>query len=270
MVFLAAPARLACADEEQYIPWEKGSIALGGLVAVFDTTLTFGQNNAPGVSINAEDRLGLASTLAVFKAQATYRPGLSQRNQVDLAYSSYHRSGEATLSEDLTIDGITYPIGAHVETVFNFDLIRGGYSYALIQNDRLRLGLGFGIYIVPLKYGLEITTASGRSAVDGADVVLPLPALALRTEFQVLPRLYLNAGIDAMYLEISGFRGSLLDVNAGIEYRPWKHLGLGVGYTFTGMSVNAERSDSSYPGADFVGSVEVQFSGLSFYGKFSF
>jgi hypothetical protein len=49
-----------------------------------------------------------------------------------------------------------------------------------------------------------------------------LPALALLTEFQLVPRLYLDASINAMYLEISNFKGSLLDVNIGLEYQPWK------------------------------------------------
>ena len=220
--------------------------------------------------IDGEQLLGLDSSLTVFRAGAMYRPGKSLRHQLDFDYASYDRTGEATLSQDLTIGGITYPIGAHVETVLNFDIIRGDYTYAILQDERMRIALGLGIYVVPLKYGLNIQTTGGRSTVEGANTTLPLPSLALRTEFQLIPRLYLNGGIDGMYLEIDSFRGSLVDATVGVEYRPWNHFGLGAGWSYLAVNVNSEKSNSEYPGDNFVGSVDVHFSGLLLYGKFCF
>jgi hypothetical protein len=199
-----------------------------------------------------------------------YRPGESRRHQIDFIYASYHRDGSSTLSEDITIDGVTYPVGAQVDSLFDFDIIRGTYSYAVLQDERMRIALGLGVYAVPLEYGLSIETTGGRSSVEGADTTLPLPALALRGEFQLIPRLFLNAGIDAMYLEISDFQGSLLDVNLALEYRPWKHVGFGVGYNGLSVHVEGESDDSDYPGVDFVGNVDVRFAGLMLYGKLSF
>jgi hypothetical protein len=165
---------------------------------------------------------------------------------------------------------MTFPVGADVESVFNFDIIRGTYSYALLQDERMRIAIGLGIYAIPLKYELRGETTGGRTSVEGADTTLPLPALALRGEFQLIPKLFLNASIDAMYLEISDFKGSLLDVNIGLEYRPWKHFGLGLGYNAMSIIAEGESSSSDYPGADFVGKVDVRFSGLLLYGKLSF
>jgi len=256
--------------EKHFLPWEKGSVKFGGFVAAFSSDLGFGINNAAGVTINAEELFGLDTSLFVFRADAMYRPGQSLRHQFDLSYASYHRDGSATLTEEIDINGDTYPIGAHVESVFNFDIIRGTYSYALLQDERMRIALGLGVYAVPLRYGIDIETESGRTAIEGADTTLPLPAVALRGEFQLIPKLFLNASIDAMYLEISDFKGSLLDVNVGLEYRPWKHFGLGVGYNGLSVNVEGEDDNTDYPGADFVGTVDVRFSGLLLYGKWSF
>ncbi|PWU19027.1 MAG: hypothetical protein C5B50_07530 [Verrucomicrobia bacterium] len=266
----AADNSESSAEPGQYLPWEKGDVRVGGFVAIFNSTLSFGMNNAPGVKINGEDVFGLESTLTVFRADAMIRPGSSLRHEIDVSYAGYHRDGDVTLSRELTIDGTTYPVGARVQTVFNFDIIKASYSYAFIQSDRLRIAGGLGIYAVPLKYGLNITTMNGRSNVEGANSTFPLPALELHTEFQVIPRLFVNAGIDAMYLEVSDFRGSLVDLNLGVEYRPWKHFGLGLGYGYTGVNVEGESTKSDYPGVNFVGSADVHFSGLLFYGKFSF
>jgi hypothetical protein len=258
------------APAKRSLPWEKGSLTFGGFIAAFDSTLAFGINHAAGVTLNAEELLGLDSSLTVFRAEAMYRPGESRRHQLDVTYARYHRDGNTTLSENIEIDGITYPVGAQVESVFNFDIIRGTYSYALLQDERMRIALGLGVYAVPLRYELNITTSSGRSAVEGADTTLPLPALALRADFQLIPKLFLYAGVDAMYLELSDFKGTLLDVNIGLEYRPWKHFGLGLGYNSLSVDVEANSKNSDYPGVDFVGEVGVRYSGLLLYGKLSF
>ena len=266
----AADDTATTGTEKRFLPWEKGSVKFGGFVSAFDSTLAFGVDRGAGVTFNAEDLFGLDTSLTVFRAEAMYRPGKSLRHQVDFIYAGYHRDGSDTLSREITIGDETYPVNARVESVFNFDIIRGTYSYAILQDERMRIALGLGVYVVPVEYGLEIETPNERSVVEGADVTLPLPALALRGEFQLIPRLYLNAGIDAMYLQISDFKGSLLDVNIGLEYRPWKYVGFGLGYNGMAVNVEGESSSSDYPGADFVGSIDVRFTGLMLYGKLSF
>lgn len=266
----AAADSTAAEQEKRYLPWERGAVKFGGFISAFDSTLAFGTDAGAGVTFNAEDLFGLETSLTVFRADAMFRPGKSLRHQLDFTYASYHRDGEANLSREITIGGQPYPVGAHVESVFNFDIIRGTYSYAFLQDERMRIAMGLGIYVVPLKYGLEIDASGDRSSVDGAETTLPLPAVALRSEFQLIPKLFLNAGIDAMYLQVSDFKGSLLDVNVGLEYRPWKYFGFGVGYNGMAVNVEGESDDSSYPGANFVGSVDVRFTGLMLYGKFTF
>ena len=266
----AAEDSAASAEGKHYLPWEKGSVKFGGFVAAFDSNIGFGVNNAAGVTFNAEELLGLDSNLLVFRVDAMYRPGSSLRNQLDFTYASYRRSGSSTLSEDIEINGTPYPVGARVDSHFNFDIIRGDYTYAILQDERMRVALGLGVYAVPLSYGLSIETMGGRSTVEGADTTLPLPSLALRGEFQLIPKLNLTAGIDAMYLKISDFKGSLMDVNVALEYQAWKHVGFGLGYNALAVNVEAQGNNSSYPGVDFVGTVGVRFTGLMLYGKLSF
>jgi hypothetical protein len=261
--------RAQCFDSDS-TPWEKGSIQFSGLIATFQSDLTFGIKGGRNASINAEDVLGLDSSLGAFRADAFYRPGQSRRNQFDFTYASYDRDGSATLSQALTAGDRTYPIGARVQPVLNFDLIRGTYSYAIVQNERVRVALGLGVYVLPLRYGLDVQTQSARSAVEGGDTILPLPALALRAEVQLYPKLFLKTSIDGMYLEVSNFKGSIVDLNVGLEYRAWKHFGFGLGYNFVNADVEGEGANSKYPGVNFVGDVNVRLSGLLFYGKLSF
>lgn len=258
------------ADENPYLPWDKGSVTFGGFIAAFDDSIGFGSDGAAGVTINPEKLLGLESTLTVFRAGALYRPGKTLRNQFDFSYAAYDRSGSGTLSEEILINGNTYPIGAHVDSHLNFDIIRGTYSYAFLQDERMRIAAGLSVYVVPLSYGLTVTTTNVGTAVQGANTTLPLPALALRSEFQLVPKVFLNGSIDAMYLEISQFTGYIEDIGVGLEYKPWKHFGVGLDYNYMSAEVKAESSGSSYPGANFIGSVNIRFTGLMLSGKFTF
>src|SRR5262249_13565169 len=140
---LAAGLLVGRAEEEaptkRYLPWERGYVKLGGFAAAFDSTVAFGLNKAAGVTLNAEELLDLDSSLTVFRAEAMYRPGKSLRHQVDFTYASYHRNGNATLGEGLTINDMPISEGAQVHTIFDFDIIRGTYSYALLQDERMRI-----------------------------------------------------------------------------------------------------------------------------------
>lgn len=270
LIARAADDAIAVKSEEFTQPWSKGSVMFGGFIPVFESNLGFGVNGAAGVTVNGEDLLGLETSLTVFRVEAMYRPGKSRRNQLDLIYASYHRSGTTRLDQDLVIGDITIPVDSKVDTVFNFDIIRLNYSYAILQDDRMRIAAGLGVYAVPLKYGLSYSGTGGSGNVDGADVTLPLPALVLSGEFQLVRKLYLNMSLDAMYLKIGNFQGSLLDVNVGLEYRPWKHVGFGFGYNGLSVHVEGQSSGSEYPGVNFVGTVDVNFNGLMLYGKLMF
>jgi hypothetical protein len=249
--------------------WEKGSVSVGGLVAVFNSTLSLGANNL-GVTADAEKLLNLQTELTVFQLNAMYRPGKTRRNQIDFTYAAYHRSGQGVLDEDLVIGDVTLPAGTTLNTVFNFDIMRTTWSYAFLQDDRMRIAAGLGVYVLPLKYSINSSTAGGNGNIEGADVTLPLPTFALRTDFMLSRNLYLTAGLDAMYIQISGFKGSLYDANIALEYRPWEHVGFGFGYTSFSAYVQGSGDSSSYPGANFTGTVDVNYGGLMLYCNFLF
>lgn len=267
----AAEESATLAAAKPSIPWEKGSVSLGGFGAAFSSDVVFGIEGRGSRRFNAEDILGLESSLTVFRLGALYRPGESRRNQLDFSYAGYHRDGSATLSQEIEIDGMTYPAGTQIESVFNLDIIRLTYSYAFWQTDNLRLALGLGVYAVPLKLELNIQPGGGgNSTSEHINTTLPLPALAFRGEFRLVDKLFLNTSVEGMYLEINNFNGYLVDLNVAMEYRAWKHFGFGLGYNFMNVDVTGKSSNSSYPGANFVGEVGVQFSGAFLYGKFSF
>ena len=243
---------------------------LGGFVASFDSTLGFGLGGGAGIELDAEELLGMDSTLTVFRVDALYRLGESRRHRLDFSFASFNRSAEKTLAERIDIDGEILLPGTQIESVFDFDLYRLTYSYSVFQDDRVNLGVGLGMYVAPVKYGLDIVTPGDNRTLEVRDATLPLPALALRGDFKVTPKVVLYGEVDLMYLEWSDFSGSLLDFRLGAEYLFTQHFGLGLGFNAFQIDVESEASGSDYPGVDFVGSVNLRFTGLLLYGKLSF
>ncbi len=107
---LAADELDGAQPKEPVLPWEKGSVSVGGMVAVFNSTLSLGANNL-GVTADAEKLLNLQTELTVFQLNALYRPGESRRNQIDFTYAAYHRSGHGVVDEDIVIGDVTLPAG---------------------------------------------------------------------------------------------------------------------------------------------------------------
>ncbi len=251
--------------------WERGTLRLGGMVADFDTSLSFSINNAAGISINAEELLGLESNLKTFRADGSWRFGKTKRNTVDFTYAAYNRSATGTAAVDIDLgNGTVIPVGARLDTLFNFDIIRATYTFAFFQDKRLRLAAGLGAYVLPLEYGLTATPINNGSPIgfDEDQAILPLPALAFRGEYRITPKFYMYTDIDFMYAEIGDFTGKLIDLRLGVEYQIWRYFGLGIGYNTMNIDV-AAASSADYIG-DFVGDVDVKFGGLMLYGKFSF
>jgi hypothetical protein len=260
----------AAPDENAFPPWERGAVTLGGYVAALNSSVSFGINGLAGLSVTPEDVLGLDSSLLVLGASGYYRLGESKRHQLSLSYSSYNRSASTTLTKEISIgDNVLLP-GTHLDTEFNFAIARLSYTYAIFQDDRVRIGLGLGVYVAPVNIKVNVSNADDEFAAGKLQATLPLPAFSLQGELRLTPRFSLVGDINAMYLRLDEYQGSLLNTSFGAEYRLWKHFGLGLAFNVMSVHVEAQSSSNSYPGADFIGKVDVEYGGLCLYGKLAF
>jgi len=142
-------------EKSDWPQWERGILRVGGMIADFNTDISFSLNGALGISINAEELLGLESKLSTFRADGAWRFGKRKRNTFDFTYAAYNRDATGTAMTEIDPgNGTVIPIGAQLETIFNFDIIRGTYTYAFFQDKRIRLAAGVGVYIFPIEYGL--------------------------------------------------------------------------------------------------------------------
>jgi hypothetical protein len=257
-------------EELNFLPWSLAELKLGVEFTAIDSKLGFQVTGGGQTKLDMEDTLGLDSKIAVFRADALIRLGARRRHRLDFSYVGYDRSAEKTLTDQIEIGGQPVIPGTLVESKLDFSLIRSTYSYAVFQDERMSVGVGLGIYVIPVSYGVNVQTTTSSTTLESHKVTLPFPAIALRGDFQLAPRLFLVPEVDAMYLEAGGIRGAMLDTRLSVEYQPWKYFGFGLGFNLMGVNLESTDQSPDYPGASSLTSVRVHTGGLMVYGKFSF
>jgi hypothetical protein len=80
------------------------------------------------------------------------------------------------------------------------------------------------------------------------------------------PKWFLRTGSQVFYLEYDNFTGSILEFRAALEYNPWAHVGMGLG--FDALKIKIEANGEDWPSVDFKGNVEFAYTGLQLYLRF--
>ena len=257
-------AQAAQADNPGGQPWEKFGVNLGIFLSALDTNFRIG--SGVGLDIDVEQALGLDTSDTVFRTDASWRFTENRRHRLDFAWFSFKRDGSRQIGQDITIedkDGnpITIDAGTNVESNFDLDIYEVSYSYSFFQDDRIDLAVGIGFYIMPIDFGLR---AAGAFETGGSqDFTAPLPVLGLRMDFALTPKWFIRTGSQVFYVEYDNFTGSVLEFKAAVEYNPWKHVGIGLG--FDSLAVKVEADGQDYPEIDFKGNVEFNYVGLQLY-----
>ena len=270
-VFLAMPCASAFAEESdakekaENLPWDKGSISLGSFISSTSSNARLSANGA-GVGIDMEEALGLDTTTTVVRAGGIWRFSDNRRHRADLTWFASRRDGSTTLGQDITIDGVVYPTGTQVTTGFDLDVYKATYSYSFFQDDRMDIGAGLGLYIMPLRF--EFSASGLLTGQVSESITAPLPVFGLRADFALTPKWFLKSAMDIFYLEYQQFRGGVYDTSVAVEYKAFKRVGFGLSVENFNLAVEAEGED--YPGIDFKGKIEYRYLGAMLYARIFF
>jgi hypothetical protein len=265
-----APWALAQSNEDPRTPWDKMSLQVGYFITTTNTSLRFG--SGIGIEIEAEEFLGLDTTSDVFRVDGYWRFTKSRRHRIDLSWFSLNRSGQRVTDQDFVIEDpegneITIPAGSSVDAFFNLDIYKAEYSYSFFQDDRFDLAVVLGLYVMPIEAGFSSTGFIDYDLEE--DFTAPLPVIGLRSDIALTPKWFVRSGFQVLYLEIDRFEGAIFQANAALEYLPWKHVGIGLGFDLLHLEIEAEGKED-YPGIDLRGNIEFTYAGLSVYGKVYF
>lgn len=158
-------------------------------------------------------------------------PALALRTRLGLFLGERHRlyflaaplsvRGSATLSEDLSYQGTTFPLGTAVESLYRFDSYRLSYRYAFRPRGPFEFAVGAGLKI----RSADIAIMSAGAYAHRQDLGF-VPLLSLLARWEIAPRFGILLDAEGL---VSPF-GRAEDALLALEYRPTDKLALRLGY----------------------------------------
>jgi hypothetical protein len=264
LILMCSDLSLKSQDSLHY-QWERFSVRLGGFLTTLDSDISLtGQQTGLGVNLNLEKALGLKTRTTFVRGEAEYNFGLKRRSNIRLSYFGLVRNANKRLESELEFGDSIYPIGTEIRSRYDLFIIRGLYDYDFYGDNRIKLGLSAGLYVLPVNFSV----GTGNIIDESAAFIAPLPVVGLRNAFFITPKILFKQNLEVLYVKTSHLTGTISDVNIWIEYNPFVHFGVGLGYNNFRFRLSASRPEEKM--LRFDGTLSTGFTGLLFYGKYYF
>lgn len=257
LLFLPASG-LAVAQEN-----DKFELSIGGYsVYQYDSEISLAETNAGvGVLISPRDTLGLDGEQTVFRLDARYRFNTNHA----MTFSWYRISSDSSKSllEDIEWvdeDGntVVIPTGTNVSSLLEYDIYKIGYLWSFYHSDKVELAAGAGLHVADIGVGLSVDSGLFAAGLRTAKSNLPLPVLSFVLDYNVTPKFNWFLKTQLFALELGEWSGLYSDIQLGLEYQLFEHVGIGAGLGSNSLEVERE-----YDSLRFI--FDNRVSGLHFY-----
>jgi len=238
------------AHAEDSVP-DKFNITLGGYsVFRYDATMSLSDPTVgAGISISPEDTLGLDNEQSVLRVTGYYR----FTKEHALTFSSYRitSQGNKTLTEefewlDENNDLITIPVGAKVDSSFDYTISKIGYLWSFHNTDKVEMAVGGGLHITSIAIGLHTDSTGTAAGAKDVAVTMPLPVVSFALTYKVTPKFHWSIKGEAFALKYEDWDGIYTDMTLSMEYRTFKNVGLGIGLGSNALKVTQDTPDHKF------------------------
>lgn len=224
-----------------------------------------GNNGNIGTEIDFEDDLGLSDnkTLPAFELGWRINDDWVLQGQ----YYSVGRRTDATLDREIIVGDTVYPVNGSVGAGFDSDVYRFTISNLLFQGERMEIGLGIGLHGTDFTVFIEgegsVSGQTSRFRREGRSIFAPLPTIGAFGQWEPAERVTLSGRLDWLSLTIDDYSGRLINAEAAVAYRLFKHLDAGLAYRYVDYRLRVNQDDWN-------GRVRYQFSGPSLFLRAGF
>lgn len=218
-------------------------------------------DNAAGVrgtQVSGEDVLGLDDELNTGFYELTFR--LRPRHRLRVDYLKFTRAGDAIVNQAIRFGDDTYQVNDRVLTRLDQRALGMTYQYSVIRSERFEFGAGGGLHLMQVEGAAQVPL---RRLREEFDVAGPLPTLAVDGTYRITNRLSASARVQYLGLGAGDIDGSFGIYHADLQWRAWKNLAVGVGYTKVTTLVDSAD-------ADFSGRFDFELGGPEAFFRISF
>jgi hypothetical protein len=227
--------------------------------------VTPASNPSGGTEIDLESDLDLDNSeiLPAIYGSARLGGGFS----IGAEYYSVGRSSSATLSRDITYNGVTYPANGTVNGGFNTDIYRLTVGWAFVRNENFELGAAIGLHATNLEFFLNGQGTVGNQPATTqnrrTEFLAPLPTIGLFTTYQIADNLTLSARADFLSLKVGDYKGRLINLQTSLAWRFTHNFGAGLAFRYVNYRVDVDKPD-------YFGRLDYNFLGPSLFLEVGF
>ena len=260
-VMLGTSPAMAQEDDKFYI--SAGAYS----VLRYDSKVSLTETNlGAGISISPRDTLGLDGEQTVFRLDGLYR--FNSNHAMTFSWFRINTDASKSLVDDIEWvdengDTVTIPTGTSVNSSLGYDIYKLGYLWSFYRSDKVELAAGAGLHMAEVRFGLNVDSAIIGSDLRTAKSNLPMPVLSFMLNYNVTPRFDWFLRSQLFALDLGEWRGVYSDIELGMKYQLFEHIGVGVGIGSNGLDVVREYDDSRFE-------FENRVAGLHFFVSANF
>jgi len=247
---------------------DKFEISVGGYsVFRYESAVSLTQTNlGAGISISPRDTLGLNGEQTVFRLDGRFR--FNSNHAMTFSWFRINADASKTLADDIewvdeSGDTVIIPIGTSVNSSLGYDIYKLGYLWSFYRSDKVELAAGAGLHMAEVRFGLDVESAIIGSELRTAKSNLPMPVLSFMLDYNVTPRFDWFLRTQLFALDLGEWRGVYSDIELGVKYQLFEHIGIGAGIGSNGLDVVREYDDSRFE-------YENRVAGLHFFVSANF
>jgi hypothetical protein len=230
---------------------DKFKIAMGGFALVrFDSAISLTDPDfGAGVSIDPQDALGMTTQQTVLRLGGYYR--FSRHHALTYSWYSISLPGYKTLDHEIDWidkDGnpVVIPVGAKVSTSLDYDIYKIGYLWSFHHTDKVEMSAGIGLHTTNIAISLKTDVTGTVGKTKDKTTTVPLPVLSFNIKYRITPKFNWYLETELFAIEYSDINGVFTDISLGVEYRVFRHVGLGMGLDSNSLKVVEDESDYQF------------------------
>jgi len=248
MTLLMAPATLL-AQDYAYHPAlsDRFSATLGAMRSSNAFNVEADVLGDPGDDIDFDDSLSVSDNSTFFNGQIRWKFSKKKRWSLSGQYFSNNAKGETVLTQDIEWDGTTFREGSFVNSGVKLAVTRLFIGRSFILNDRNDFGAGIGLHNLDMNIFIEgevefddETTGFQRAEVDDNQ---PLPNIGGWYNFSPAKKWLLHGRVDWISANIGDYDGTLWNLNVGVNYQAWRHVGIDLSWQYFNLDLKVDKSD---------------------------
>jgi hypothetical protein len=248
---------------------------LGGFSPTVDSEFTINGDIGTPPPLNPEDLLGMEDGKTVAWGGVDWN--IAKRHSLELEYFQLDRDGARGFNdENIEIGDYIVESGA-ITSTSSMKLGRVTYGYHLLERERSEIQINGGLHIADFSVAFQMLgnvcdISVGEAppcplisspVAESESVTAPLPHIGGSYMYNFTNDLAFRFQVIGFAIELDSIDGSILELDADLEWQPWDHVGLGLAVRYFKINFNSK-------GADLNAELDYEYFGPALYVSASF